>query len=210
MIDFVTNYRRFLKFAASAAGVLLLACAARADDQADAAQVVETLHDTLLAAMQQADDLGFSGRRELIGPVLDESFDFQTIARIVLGRYRRDISAEEQAQFQDAFTRLSSATYASRFSGYDGERFETGAVEPQRSTLLVKTLLLPADDEPVHLDYVLRSTDDGWRIINVIAEGVSDLSLKRAEYTAVIKTDGFAALLEVLDDKIARIENPGE
>ena len=182
-----------------------LAGAARADDQADAVAVVETLHDALLSAMQQADELGYAGRHDLLAPVLGDSFDFQTIARIVLGRYRRDLGDDEMSAFMAAFERLSAATYASRFSGFDGERFETGAVEPQRSTLLVKTLLYTSDDEPVHLDYVLRASDDGWRIINVIAEGVSDLSLKRAEYTAVIKADGFDGLLTVLEDKISRI-----
>ena len=205
MVDFVKYSRQILKFTLSLAMLAALAGAARADDQADAVAVVETLHDALLSAMQQADELGYAGRHDLLAPVLGDSFDFQTIARIVLGRYRRDLGDDEMSAFMAAFERLSAATYASRFSGFDGERFETGAVEPQRSTLLVKTLLYTSDDEPVHLDYVLRASDDGWRIINVIAEGVSDLSLKRAEYTAVIKADGFDGLLTVLEDKISRI-----
>ncbi|MDH3928703.1 MAG: ABC transporter substrate-binding protein, partial [Deltaproteobacteria bacterium] len=35
-----------------------------------------------------------------------------------------------------------------------------------------------------------------------IAEGVSDLSLKRADYTSYLKKNGFDALLKKLNEKI--------
>jgi phospholipid transport system substrate-binding protein len=54
------------------------------------------------------------------------------------------------------------------------------------------------------LDYILHRTEDQWRIINVIAEGVSDLALKRAEYAAFLKVKGFDALLMKLNEKIAQ------
>ena len=43
-------------------------------------QVVETLHTTLIDAMKRADQLGFSGRYDVLRPVLNDSFDFETIA----------------------------------------------------------------------------------------------------------------------------------
>ena len=36
----------------------------------------------------------------------------------------------------------------------------------------------------------------------MVAEGVSDLSLKRAEYGSIMKSDGLDALLEKLSDQI--------
>ena len=41
--------------------------------------------------------------------------------------------------------------------------------------------------------------------MNVVAQGVSDLSLKRADYTAVIKTEGFDSLINRLEKKIAEM-----
>ena len=35
-----------------------------------------------------------------------------------------------------------------------------------------------------------------------IANGINDLSLKRAEYAAIIKNDGFNALISKLEQKI--------
>ena len=44
-------------------------------------------------------------------------------------------------------------------------------------------------------------------IINVIAKGVSDLSLKRADYGSVIESQGFRALIDKLDAQIADFES---
>ena len=45
-----------------------------------------------------------------------------------------------------------------------------------------------------------------WKIINILADGVSDLALKRAEYSAIIQRDGFSALLSLLEQKIIQAE----
>jgi len=34
------------------------------------------------------------------------------------------------------------------------------------------------DDKPVKFDYMLKEKGNSWRIINIIANGVSDLALK--------------------------------
>ena len=74
---------------------------------------------------------------------------------------------------------------------------------------LVRTVLevnnISADN--VSLDYLLQETDGKWRIVNVVANGVSDLSLKRADYGAVIKSQGFDSLVVRLNDQIADLES---
>jgi len=178
-------------------------------DETPAAAVVETLHAALLKIMQDADTLGYAGRVETITPVLAQSFDFETISRIVTGRAWNELEAAERAEFETLFARLSAATYASNFSSFSGERFETRSSEAKRDNMLVKTVLVKGDGDPVTLDYLLRKSDGMWRIVNVIAEGVSDLSLKRADYTAVIKNEGFNSLLTQLNGKVASYGESG-
>jgi phospholipid transport system substrate-binding protein len=180
-----------------------------AADETPAAAVVESLHATLLQIMQDADTLGYAGRVATIAPVLAQSFDFETISRIVTGRVWKDLEAAQQAEFTALFARLSAATYASNFSSFSGERFETLASEAKRNNMLVKTALVKADGEQVSLDYLLRKSNGLWRIVNVIAEGVSDLSLKRADYTAVIKSEGFSSLITQLNGKVSGYDESG-
>jgi len=172
-----------------------------------ATQVVEDLHATLLQVMKNAEELGYHGRYQKLAPVVTASYDFPFIARIVVGRYWRKFTPEQKKRFVLAFTNLSIATYASRFDGYSGERFKTLSGEELKSEhFLVKTLLIKNNGEEVDLDYVLHQNSNSWRIINVIAQGVSDLSLKRADYTSYLKKKGFDALLKKLNEKINRYQ----
>ena len=180
---------------------LSLPTAASATDPA--VEVVEKLHAALLSVMKQADALGYAGRYQRLAPRLTASYDFPYISKVVMGRYWRNFSAEQKSQFVEIFSTLSIATYANRFDGYSGERFKTiSGEELRRGHRLVKTVLVKGNGEEIELDYILYKNNNQWRIINVIAEGVSDLSLKRADYTSYLKKNGFDALLKKLNEKI--------
>jgi phospholipid transport system substrate-binding protein len=186
---------------------LLAAGAARAEAPAEpATPVIERLHDTILGAMKQADELGYEGRYERLEPVLRETFDFDFMAEKAVGRYWRDLSPEDRERMRDVFARFTLSTYANRFSGWSGERFETRAEDSApRDTVFVRTELVRTDgEENVEINYRLRHTPEGWRVIDVLLRGtVSELALRRSEYSSVIKRDGFDALLASLEQKIA-------
>ena len=49
---------------------------------------------------------------------------------------------------------------------------------------------------------------DGWRIIDIQLDGkISEITLRRADYRAVIKRKGYQALVELITKQIADIEN---
>jgi phospholipid transport system substrate-binding protein len=183
--------------------VLLLLVPAVAPAADTAAKVVEGLHDELLIVMKQALKLGYTGRYQRLAPIVTASYDFPYISKVVVGRYWRSFTAEQKSQFIEIFSKLSIATYANRFGGYSGEHFKTISEEElKRGHRLVETVLIKANGEEIELDYILHQNNAQWRIINVIAEGVSDLSLKRADYTSYLKRYSFDALLEKLNEKI--------
>lgn len=168
---------------------------------------VQQLHTALLEAMQNAEQLGYQGRYEKLKPVISALFDTPLISKVILSRYWNDLSEAQQSGFIELFNRLSTATYASRFDGYDGEEFrEVGVKELRKGRQLVQTELLRANKKPVRLDYLVHHTNGEWRIISVIADGVNDLSLKRAEYAVVIKDKGYDGLLKDIQSKIREME----
>lgn len=173
--------------------------------------VVDRLHGTLIRVMENADKLGFSGRYELLKPVVEESFDFLEISRIVLGRHWRRLDNDRQSEFVNVFRELSTATYASRFDSYSGESFRHVAREPFKGErMLLKTELVKQNGEIIPFVYVLHPKQEKWLIVNVVADGVSDLSLKKAEYASIMKNQGFEHLIAKLHDKIDAYENPNK
>lgn len=182
--------------------ILSSLCHAGAESSASPELIINTLHDTLIKSMKNAKDLGYKGRYDLLEPVVNESFDFKTIGRIVLGRYWKELEKDQKDQFIDVFSDLSIATYANRFSGYTNETFEYQSKEEiKKRRFIVKTELV-SQDRMVSFNYILHQKADEWRIINVIANGISDLSLKRADYTTIMKSEGFDGLVKKLLEKI--------
>ena len=166
--------------------------------------VVAELHAALAAVMREADALGFEGRRERLDPILRARFDFPFMARNAVGRYWRELADAQRTELVAALSELAISTYAARFSGFDGERFETlGREEASHETVMVKTRIVPGSGDEIPLDYRLRQDVNGrWRIIDVFLNGtVSELALRRAEYSSVIKRDGFPALLTALGER---------
>ncbi|MCX7099207.1 MAG: ABC transporter substrate-binding protein [Methylococcales bacterium] len=170
---------------------------------ATAKQVVEKFQSELIAVMKDGKKLGYAGRYEkLYGPV-SNSHDLPKIARIVVGKESEKLSEEQQEKLVDAFSRFSVASYAHNFKDYSGESFVYDSEEETaRGGVVVHSHLLIPDDKPVKFDYMLKEKGNSWRIINIIANGVSDLALKRSEYTSILQRDGFDALIVKINEKI--------
>ena len=169
---------------------------------------IETLNATLLDIMQNADSLGYAGRYEKLQPVMEGLYDFALMSRIAAGAYWKKLDDDKKAQLTDAFSRMSVATYAARFDGYSGEMFEiVSAKKSVRDTVLVKTRLIKSDGSPIALNYLTRPRDGEWRIIDVFLDArFSELARLRADYTAVIKRQGFDKLIATIEAKIAGMQ----
>jgi phospholipid transport system substrate-binding protein len=197
---------------ASILGLLLLQVPASAGESAPASEpqateavaAVERLHAVLIEVMKEAEPLGYQGRYDRLSPVLQEIFDLPFMAEKSVGRHWKTISPEDREALVKTFIRYSIANYAGRFHGYSGQHFETLAEEPSaRGTRMVRTRLVDPNDEDVKLDYRLRSTGGEWKIVDVYLNGtVSELALRRSEYSSLIKRDGLEALLAALDQRI--------
>ena len=94
-----------------------------------AIEIVEQLHTNLLEVMQAGDSLSFAERYAKLEPTITASFDTSIITKVILSRYWKDLTQEQQENFIDLFNRQSIATYASRFNSFSGEIFATKTVE---------------------------------------------------------------------------------
>ena len=185
------------------------AAPAAATDTVSPVQVVESLHDAILQSMKRAGDLDFQARFDLLGPVVSKSFDLDFMGTKSVGRHWKTLSDEEKKTWLAKFTRLTTANYAGRFKRYGGERFETLGEEPAaRATRLVLTRLVIPGEEDVQLNYRLRQTEDGWRIIDVYLNGtISELALRRSDFASTLKRGGFAKLAAAIDQKIDDLQH---
>ena len=176
---------------------------AQTESEATAKQVVDKFQTELIAVMKNGKQLGYAGRYDkLYEPVLN-SHDLTKIARIVVGKEWEKLTEAQQQKLVDIFIRLSVASYAHNFKDYSGESFVFDSEEETtRGLVVVHSHFIIPDDKPVKFDYLLKEKGNSWRIINIIANGVSDLALKRSEYTTILQREGFDALIAKINEKI--------
>lgn len=176
-------------------------------DAALATPSVEKLHAALLEIMRSADKLGYEGRFEHISPVVAETFDLPFMGAKSVGRHWNKLPVEDQQRWLELFARHIAANYAGQFTGFSGEAFETlGEEAAIRDTRVVRTRLTRPGEEPVQLNYRLREVDGEWRIIDIYLNGtVSELALRRSEYSSVLKREGFEKLLSTIDERVKEL-----
>ncbi|WP_148262148.1 ABC transporter substrate-binding protein [Methylomonas methanica] len=172
-------------------------------EELTARQVVEAFQDQLIDVMKQGKELGFKGRFDKLDAAVKKSHDLPKIARIVVGKQWEELTPDQQAKLESVFTELSVSAYAHNFKEFSGESFSfVSEEETGRGGVVVHTNLKIPGEKDVKFDYMMKKKDDSWQIINIIADGVSDLALKRSDYTSVLNREGFDKLIAKINEKI--------
>ena len=166
---------------------------------------VDGFHALLIEVMQTA---RYPDRVDALYPAVPGFFDIGTVSRITLGRTWRQLDDARKREFRGLLETLIAATYADRFDSYGGQRFERLDSIAARRGWVVKTQLVKANGERVNLDYYFNASS----VFNVVADGVSDLSLRRADYNSIIKQQGYDALIRDIKESIAEMsdDNAGD
>ena len=165
--------------------------------------LVDGFHDALLAVMQKSESLGYKGRYESLTPHVTRAFHLRLMVQIASGRHWRNAEEVKKRALVTAFSKVSIGTYAARFDGFSGQSFKTLEVKPgTQDTQLVLTHLINPDGKGAKLTYVTKEIGSNWRIIDVIlANGISELAVRRSEYRRVLEQGGIDALTTLLNKK---------
>lgn len=164
--------------------------------------VVRHFYAALLDTMKHGPDLGSKGRYEKLKPVVLASFDVRFMTRMATGPTWSRLSADEKERAWKAFARYITATYASQFDSYDGERFEVLGEETIKHGTVVRTRIVPSDGDAVAINYVLHDNDTAWQIRDIYLTGtISELATRRSEFTAILRDGGIEGLIAQLNKK---------
>jgi phospholipid transport system substrate-binding protein len=168
---------------------------------------IERFHATLLDVMKNAVTLGYEGRRKILEPALDQAMDMAFMAEKAAGKFWKDFSETDRTRWITAFSGNTVANYAGRFDAFSGQSFVTdGDEESPFDTRLVKTTLKDPTGEDVQLNYRMKKGSNGWRIIDIYMHGtVSELALRRAEYSSALERDGLDKVIADLQGQVAKL-----
>jgi phospholipid transport system substrate-binding protein len=169
--------------------------------------VVRHFYDALLDTMKNAAALGPKGRFQKLEPVVLATFDVPFMTRLSVGPPWAKLSPEEKQRASKAFARYITATYASQFDDFAGEKFEILGEQQIRHATMVKTQLVKPDGEKVTINYALHDNDHTWQVRDVYLAGtISELATRRSDFTATLRSGGIEALISRLNKKADELQ----
>jgi phospholipid transport system substrate-binding protein len=195
--------RAFLGFLALAA--LPISRPALADTAPTGATATITqFNDALLAAMKSGGRTGFSHRFQALAPAVEQAFDLPAVLAVSVGPTWANLSPDQQGRLLDAFRRYTVASYVASFDSYNGQTFtvlpDARALGADR--LVVQTRLTRVSGDAVELDYVMKQTQSGWKVVDVLAAGsISRVAVQRSDFRHLLSNGGGDALLASLQRK---------
>ena len=193
--------RTVVKFTVALGLAALIQASALAESSDPAVSRITVFYGTLLDTMKQAKQLGVKGRYDKLSPVLAKTYDLPVMSKLAVGPAWSTLTPQQQAAITIAFTRMTVATYASRFDGFSGEQFQILETNDRpNGDKIVKTQIIKSDGGAVPLNYLMRKSGADWKIVDIYLDGtISELANRRAEFGAILKSGGPDALVVSLN-----------
>lgn len=132
-------------------------------------------------------------RETRIRALLREGFDLKIIARLVLGKHWRKMDEEQRKEFVVVFEDAMVQQSLTIFGRYTSETFDITTVGPDRTNpklIAISTNIKRSNGAAAKVDWRLRKRGQDYKIIDIVAEGVSMALTLRQEYSAVIERSG--------------------
>jgi phospholipid transport system substrate-binding protein len=142
-------------------------------------------------------------RKQRIRQVILEAFNFQEMAREVLGGHWGKLTPQQRDEFTDLFGNLFERSYSRMVVRFLGERsttYGTESIQQERAT--VTTTLMSKRDARLPVDYQLIRHGEQWMIYDVVIDGISLAMNYRAQFSKILRTSSYEALVQRIKSKL--------
>lgn len=123
--------------------------------------------------------------------LLNDSFDMATIGRFSLGPHWNRATPAQQKEYQKLFNDMIVKVYSRRFSEYEGQKFEVATARKENDKdSMVTSYIVPNSGPKVRVDWRVRNNKGGYKVVDIMVEGVSMAMTQRADFGSVIQRGG--------------------
>lgn len=196
------SLRRFTGMMAAA--MLSLGMAAPAVSAAPAAPdearvFVDQVGGKALHTLQDS-SLNDGQKRAQLNALFAQAVDIPYVAKFVLGRYWRTATPQQQQDYLAAYEPFLIKNYVSRVARYSGQTYKLTESKPTEDGAVVGMILQTPDGTTpdVTVNYRLVKTPAGFKVIDIVVEGVSLLNTQRSEFASVVARNDLDYLIDRL------------
>ena len=145
-------------------------------------------------------------RREKLRDTIGVRFNYRQMVMRSLAKNYRERSDKEREEFTALFKKLLENSYASKIENYQDETIKYVKEQVKGKYALVNTEIIRKDGT-INVDYKLINEDGKWTVYDFVIEEVSLIRNYRSQFTKIIKTESYGALVSKLSKKIKELES---
>ncbi|MHB1331016.1 MAG: MlaC/ttg2D family ABC transporter substrate-binding protein [Sulfuriferula sp.] len=165
--------------------------------------LVKTTTQEVVAILKQDKDIQ-AGDTQKIYKLVDAkilpNFDFNHMTMLAVGKYwPRATPAQRQSLIQE-FRTLLVRTYASSLTAFNNQEIEYKPfrMAPDATDVTVQTQVKQPGAQPIPIDYSMEKTSFGWKVYDVVIDGVSLVTNYRSSFGSEIRQSGIDGLIRTL------------
>lgn len=198
----MTIFGTFSRFATITVAIVVAPVASYAQ-AADPAATMAAYNDGVIAIMKAK--LPIEARVSRFETLVRDTYDMPGIASLVVGPKWTTASPADRQAVIAALTHHSAVSLGRNFKAFNGESFKVDPAVVSRGTSSIVKVTIAGKGSSNLLQYRLRQTPAGWRIVDVVSEGVSQLALQRAELGSTVASDGVGGMAKKLAQRDAEL-----
>lgn len=145
-----------------------------------------------------------SGNKKKIHALIEAKilphFDFERMARLAMGKNWRDASVAQQAALTEEFRAMLVRTYAASISSIVDYKFEYKPLRmnPSDIEVMVSFEASKSGSPAIPVDYRVEKQAAGWKVYDILVDGVSLITVYRSSFNSEIKKGGVDGLIDTL------------
>ena len=170
-------------------------------------QVVTDLYAALQAVMRVGKTTPFQQRFAQLAPAIDRDFDLAVILQNSVGLRWASLDEPARQTLAALFRDFTIASYTANFDSDSGEKLVVlPQTRPAQADVIVGSSLVPAHGDAVRIDYLVRRSAPGWRIVDVLLDGsISRVAVQRSDFRSLLAGGSPAPLIESLKRKLSEL-----
>ena len=164
--------------------------------------LVKATSEEVLKAIKQ--NPGRTQLLELAKTKIVAHFDFEQMTRLAVGRSWNRATPEQQERLQQEFRDLLVRTYTSALTALgQAATVEVKPVRRERNDdeVTVDTQIHRAGAPPIQVTYRMERQADGWKVYDVVVEGMSLVTTYRHTFRNEVRIGGVEGLIKALNEK---------
>ena len=177
-------------------------------------ELIKNTAQEVLGIVKQDREIQAGSQRkvlELVDAKVVPHFNFTRMTRLALGKHWRTATPEQQQTLEKEFRNMLVRTYTKAFTAY---RDQVVQVKPLKipadaNEVTVRTSIVKPGTPSIPVDYDMEKTADGWKVFDLIIEGVSLVTNYRSTFAQQIQQSGIDGLIKTLAEKNRKAAESG-